>query len=394
MKELILPGLSENQGAQKMYFVMFLLLYTLTVAGNLTVLTVTSSRHLNSPMYFFICHLSFVDVCYSSTTAPQMISGSLMENNTISFAGCIGRHFGLHFFWLHRGFHLDSHGLQPLHGHLPAPVLPHRLCGFIVGVSWAGGFLHSTLQTLPTTLFPFCGPHKDAHFFYDDHPCSPWPVPTRAPRAWPTAGSYLWAASYPGHVLRGHPGFPEVAQGWRGGTRPCPRAGPTSLQWSCALGPACLFTSAHPVACPRTGARLCSTRSSHPYSTPSSTPSGNWRSREPWGNCAGGKWEVEMGRRRAVVMFPKDRRKSSRFSCNFFCDNAPKQAFQRTVACWPNPAVNRKALKVLFMMEKTLGTLAFPSCSLSMTTGPHQSLLSSCNISAYIHLKILKILSS
>ncbi|KAL9850923.1 LOW QUALITY PROTEIN: olfactory receptor 4S1-like [Geothlypis trichas] len=168
MKELILPGLSENQGAQKMYFVMFLLLYTLTVAGNLTVLTVTSSRHLNSPMYFFICHLSFVDVCYSSVTAPQMISGSLMENNTISFAGCIGRHFGLHFFDCTEVFILTAMAYNRCMA-ICRPLCYHRLCGFIVGVSWAGGFLHSTLRTLPTTLFPFCGPHKDAHFFYDDH---------------------------------------------------------------------------------------------------------------------------------------------------------------------------------------------------------------------------------
>ncbi|NWI06441.1 OR4X2 protein, partial [Tichodroma muraria] len=75
VKEFIFLGLSENQEVQKIYFVMFLLFYTLTVAGNLIVLTVMSSRHLNSPMYFFLCHLSFVDVCYSSVTAPQMISG-------------------------------------------------------------------------------------------------------------------------------------------------------------------------------------------------------------------------------------------------------------------------------------------------------------------------------
>ncbi|NXC61805.1 OR4CB protein, partial [Aleadryas rufinucha] len=76
VREFILLGLSENQGAQKIYFVLFLLFYTLTVAANLLIiLAVTSSRHLNSPMYFFLCHLSFVDVCYSSVTAPQMLSG-------------------------------------------------------------------------------------------------------------------------------------------------------------------------------------------------------------------------------------------------------------------------------------------------------------------------------
>lgn len=175
MKEFILLGLSKNQGMQEIYFVVFLLFYTLTVAGNLLiVLTVTSSRHLNSPMYFFLCHLSFLDVCYSSVTAPKMISGFLVENNTISFAGCIGQLFGAHFFGCTEIFILTAMAYdryvaicRPLH--YPA-LMSRRLCGLMVGGSWAGGFLHSTLQTLPTALLPFCGPNKIDHYFCDIHP--------------------------------------------------------------------------------------------------------------------------------------------------------------------------------------------------------------------------------
>ncbi|NXV98690.1 OR4CC protein, partial [Calonectris borealis] len=75
VKEFILLGLSENQGVQKIYFVMFLFFYMIIVAGNLLIIiTVTSSQRLNSPMYFFLCYLSFVDTCYSSVTAPKMIA--------------------------------------------------------------------------------------------------------------------------------------------------------------------------------------------------------------------------------------------------------------------------------------------------------------------------------
>ncbi|NXT72567.1 OR4S2 protein, partial [Chaetops frenatus] len=175
MKEFILLSLSENRGVQKIYFVVFLLFYTLTVAGNLLiVLTVTSSRHLNSPMYFFLCHLSFVDVCYSSVTAPKMISGFLVENNTISFAGCMGQLFGLHFFGCTEIFLLTAMAYdryaavcRPLH--YPA-LMSRRLCGRMLGGSWAGGFLHSALQTLPTALLPFCGPSKVEHYFCDVRP--------------------------------------------------------------------------------------------------------------------------------------------------------------------------------------------------------------------------------
>ncbi|NXR72374.1 OR4S2 protein, partial [Pycnonotus jocosus] len=175
MKEFILLSLSENQGVQKIYFVVFLLFYILTMAGNLLiVLTVTSSRHLNSPMYFLLCHLSFVDICFSSVTAPQMISGFLVENNTISFAGCIGQLFGLHFFGCTEVFILTAMAYdryvaicRPLRYHT---LVSRRLCGRMVGLSWVGGFLHATLQTLPTALLPFCGPNKVAHYFCDVHP--------------------------------------------------------------------------------------------------------------------------------------------------------------------------------------------------------------------------------
>ncbi|NWI93744.1 OR4A5 protein, partial [Pitta sordida] len=76
VNEFILLGFSDKPGLQIIYFVMFLLFYLITLAGNLLiVITVISSRHLNSPMYFFLCYLSFVDISYSSTTAPKMIAG-------------------------------------------------------------------------------------------------------------------------------------------------------------------------------------------------------------------------------------------------------------------------------------------------------------------------------
>ncbi|NXE43282.1 OR4S1 protein, partial [Ptilorrhoa leucosticta] len=98
----------------------------------------------------------------------------LVENNTISFAGCIGQLFGVHFFGCTEIFILTAMAYdryvaicRPLR--YPA-LMSRRLCGRVVGGSWAGGFLHSTLQTLPTALLPFCGPNKVAHYFCDVRP--------------------------------------------------------------------------------------------------------------------------------------------------------------------------------------------------------------------------------
>ncbi|NXN43739.1 OR4S2 protein, partial [Rhinoptilus africanus] len=175
VKEFILLGFSENQGAQKIFFVTFLFFYMIILAGNLLiVITVISSQRLNSPMYFFLCYLSFVDICYSSVTAPKMIADFLVENKTISFAGCIAQLFGVHFFGCTEIFILTVMAYdryvaicRPLHY---TTLMTRRACGRMVIGSWVGAFLHSIVQTLLTTQLPFCGPKKIDHYFCDVHP--------------------------------------------------------------------------------------------------------------------------------------------------------------------------------------------------------------------------------
>ncbi|XP_009482050.1 olfactory receptor 4S2 [Pelecanus crispus] len=175
VKEFILLGLSENQGVQKICFVMFLFFYMITVPANLLiVITVISSQRLNSPMYFFLCYLSFVDICYSSATAPKMIADFLVENKTISFVGCIAQLFAVHFFGCTEIFILTVMAYdrciaicRPLHY---TTLMTRHVCGWMVIGSWVGGFMHSVVQTLLTTQLPFCGPNKIDHYFCDVHP--------------------------------------------------------------------------------------------------------------------------------------------------------------------------------------------------------------------------------
>ncbi|NXW51865.1 OR4S2 protein, partial [Nyctiprogne leucopyga] len=174
-KEFILVGLSENQGVQKICFMIFLLFYMIIVVGNLLiVITVFSSQRLNSPMYFFLSYLSFVDICYSSVTAPKMIADFLVENKTISFVGCITQLFGVHFFGCTEIFILTVMAYdrytaicRPLHY---TTLMTRRVCSQMVIGSWVGGFMHSMVQTLLTSCLPFCGPNKIDHYFCDVHP--------------------------------------------------------------------------------------------------------------------------------------------------------------------------------------------------------------------------------
>ncbi|KFO19848.1 Olfactory receptor 4X2 [Fukomys damarensis] len=170
--EFILLGLSPNQQVQRVCFAVFLLLYAAVVLGNLLlVLTVAASTSLASPMYFFLGSLSLVEICYSSTTAPKLLSDLLARRKAISVGGCMAQLFFLHFFGGIEMLVLTAMAYdryvaicRPLHY---AAIMNRRVCAALVGVAWAGGLVHSLAQVLLIFPLPFCGPNVIDHYFCD-----------------------------------------------------------------------------------------------------------------------------------------------------------------------------------------------------------------------------------
>nr|XP_006042734.1 olfactory receptor 4X2-like [Bubalus bubalis] len=170
--EFIFLGLSSNPEVQKVCFVMFLLLFTAIVLGNfLIVLTVMSSRSLGSPMYFFLSYLSFVEICYASTTVPRLISDLLAERKAIPLWGCVSQFFFIHLFGGTEAFLLTVMAYdryvaicKPLSY---TTIMSRQACAFLVGAAWVGGFVHSLVDSLLVFRLPFCGPNVIDHYFCD-----------------------------------------------------------------------------------------------------------------------------------------------------------------------------------------------------------------------------------
>uniref|UniRef100_A0A8C6GDE9 Olfactory receptor n=1 Tax=Mus spicilegus TaxID=10103 RepID=A0A8C6GDE9_MUSSI len=170
--EFILLGLSEDPELQLILFALFLLIYLLTVLGNvLIILAISCDSHLHSPMYFFLYNLSLSDMGFSSTTIPKMLINLHAHNRTITYAECLTQ---VSFFILFGC--MDSLLLavmaydrwvaicHPLHYQV---ILSPCLCRCLVIVSLFISLVSSQVHCLLVSQLTFCINVEIPHFFCD-----------------------------------------------------------------------------------------------------------------------------------------------------------------------------------------------------------------------------------
>ncbi|XP_053451449.1 olfactory receptor 8D2 [Nycticebus coucang] len=170
--EFILEGLTKRSELQLPLFLLFLGIYVVTVIGNLgMILLITVSPQLHFPMYFFLSHLSFIDLCYSSVITPKMLVNFVSEKNIISFWECMTQLYFFLIFVIAEGYLLTAMAYDryvaicsPL---LYNIVMSNRVCSIMMAVVYSLGLFGATVHTTRMSILSFCGSHIVSHYFCD-----------------------------------------------------------------------------------------------------------------------------------------------------------------------------------------------------------------------------------
>uniref|UniRef100_A0A8D1N993 Olfactory receptor n=1 Tax=Sus scrofa TaxID=9823 RepID=A0A8D1N993_PIG len=173
--EFIFIGLKYHPQMQVFLFLLFLLFYLVTMTANLgMIILIQLDSRLHTPMYFFLSHLSFVDICFSSVVGPKMLRDFFAERKAISFLGCALQQWFSGFFAAIECLLLASMAydryvaiFNPL---LYSVAMSQRLCILLVVGPYTVGFLNTTTHTTAAFRLPFCGSNIINHFFCDMSP--------------------------------------------------------------------------------------------------------------------------------------------------------------------------------------------------------------------------------
>nr|XP_034379438.1 olfactory receptor 5B3-like [Arvicanthis niloticus] len=170
--QFLLIGLTDDPGLQLPLFITFLLIYTITVVGNLgMILLIVLDSRLHSPMYIFLGNLSLVDFCYSSAVTPTVMSGLLIGNNVMSYNDCAVQMFCFTTFASVENYLLASMAYdryvavcKPLYY---TTTMTMGVCLWLVIGCYVLGFLNASIYTGDAFSLSFCESNVVHHFFCD-----------------------------------------------------------------------------------------------------------------------------------------------------------------------------------------------------------------------------------
>ncbi|XP_025854585.2 olfactory receptor 6M1-like [Vulpes vulpes] len=174
LTEFTLVSFPVIQELQILLFVILLMVYILTITGNIVIISlIWTDNRLQTPMYFFLSNLSFLDILFTTTIAPKLLACLLEKKKTISFAGCITQIYFYFFlgtveFILLAVMSFDRYVAicNPLRYTI---IMNSRVCLLLVLGCWVGAFLSVLCPTIVVSRLPYCT-EEISHFFCDIAP--------------------------------------------------------------------------------------------------------------------------------------------------------------------------------------------------------------------------------
>ncbi|EHH56861.1 hypothetical protein EGM_06347 [Macaca fascicularis] len=174
--EFILMGLPHAPALDAPLFGIFLVVYVLTVLGNLLILlAIRVDSHLHTPMYSFLTNLSFIDMWFSTVTVPKMLMSLVSPSSrAISFHSCVAQLYFFHFLgstecFLYTVMSYDRY-LAISYPLRYTSMMSGCSCALPATSTWLSGSLHSAVQTILTFHLPYCGPNQIQHYLCDAPP--------------------------------------------------------------------------------------------------------------------------------------------------------------------------------------------------------------------------------
>ncbi|XP_044540628.1 olfactory receptor 8K1-like, partial [Gracilinanus agilis] len=170
--EFILMSIIKTPELKGPLFVVFLLNYMATVVGNLGLIILTSvDSHLQTPMYFFLRHLAYVDLGYSTVIGPKMLASFIMQKNIISYNECAIQ-LGFYVVFITSEFFILSAMAyvaicKPL---VYIVIMSNRVCWVLVVIPYLYGIMLSLLVTIKIFNSSFCASNVMRQFFCDSVP--------------------------------------------------------------------------------------------------------------------------------------------------------------------------------------------------------------------------------
>ncbi|KAM5184823.1 olfactory receptor 13C3-like [Callospermophilus lateralis] len=169
VSEFLLLGLSGYPKTELIYFALVLIMYLVILSGNGVLITASIfDSRLHTPMYFFLGNLSFLDICYTSSSVPSTLVSLITKKRNISFSGCAVQMFF--------GFAMGCTeclllGMMAFDRYvaicnpLRYPIIMSKgVCTIMASVSWLSGGINSAVQTSLAMRLPFCGTNIINHF--------------------------------------------------------------------------------------------------------------------------------------------------------------------------------------------------------------------------------------